>query len=1013
MGDTQTPDSINLEEKRDEAGLATVGRSDRGSFKRSDKPKPKPRKKRSSGGSTPKGSGSWGKGKYDENKHKRDENGKFAKKQGTKKKASESSSKKRNPKTSIGRGDGYEQNTENAAKVKKVQAALIKAGLLSTKGGGADGKFGPLTEAAIKKWQKKNGYEPNGVMGVGQMKEITTGKKGLAGRMYRERQKQNSAKKRTSSKKRSGSMKRTDGKTSKPSSGRSSVPKAKTGSTPKAKPKSTAPKKNQTNMYSPDKAERQKLEQMARRNQQIERLIDLLFREQELAYKTDGVNGIIETKVRRVRTPAGERHFDQPIGTIIIADAPLSFIRIGNSDFAGWDKVDGQDGKEYYVGQFDGEKGFVATDANDNVVLEADTMDDLYQSLDQKVGAALDPKAPGDLTVVASDYPGWSKIRGGSGKHYYVGKFDGEDNYVLTDVDDNVIAEGSTIREVQAALKNHDRKQTSTPKESEVDSGSDLDALFRKPGFEMKQEIAAMSSDERRELLREAREQKKNDKKFIFLADSIREAGEGHMLTGKELLSAWKATVVRQHWTDKDLKNVSDYVNRHDFEEWHEDNSAKIAITNEVARRKTAEREKVNAVKTGKLDADNIGTFVENGPSNMSDEDRKKIREWAATASKDDLRVATSAVGAKSRGDRRKASTTRAGTALAILREQERLNGERDREDKRKRDHRKRAENHFARGGPMMDRAARLLGNPKHANPDILNWDDLLALSTQMSGVIDSYRGVGRNEEADKLLAMALEAQSRRDQLQREVDEFINANAAGRKRLSMKFEALDPIEQDQFLGILGVTFVNGDRNNERKGQLESIIRNKNADAVNLAPIKTALQRYVVQSQKNSNPEGSRQRFTEGLEDLTEAGDVYSLYKLLEMLEKTKGNDRATPEMIARMDEMIPLVKNGIERAEDAKDLRRKRQVKSQGEVMPTTDNNAHSDAETTEERKSLGSIALNYDQTRMYEQFDRAVEAKDAQTMHVVGKRILNDAKANGAREGVISFVEDILNDKE
>lgn len=783
------------EVKRDEAGHATVGRpSRRGAFQRSDKPKPPPRKRSGSNGSFRRTTGSSRSGKFDESKHKRAADGKFSKQKG--RKAKDSNSKKRNANYSIGRGDGMSQNKGNAQRVKKIQAALIKQGFLSSKGGGADGKFGPLTEAAIKKWQKKNGYKTTGALGVGQMKEILTGKKGLARRLYNERQKEQAASKRSKGK--GGAFKRVRG----PESGTSKIPARTTG-------KNTGtPKRNQTNMYNPDEAEMRRLEQMARRNEQIERLIDLLYREQ-MSQKSLAPQ--METKVRRVRTPAGERHFGQPIGTIIVRDAPLDFLRIGISDFDGWDKVDGKNGRSYYVGQFDGEKGYVATDKDDRIIVEADNMDDLYKALDRKVGESMDPKASGGLTMIDSDYPGWGKQRGSSGREYYIGKFEGEDGYVATDVDDNVLVEGSRISEVLDKLKKYDAKQ---PK---------------------------ITSNEPKE--------------------------------------------VRPTPTSGVSANVTD--------------------------------ERV------------IASIINNGPSEMSEEDQQRIKEWAETASKADLRVAMSAAVAASRGDGRKASTARADVATDILRAQQKANERQEWDEQRKRDHYKRSKAFFERDGKMARFSQKMLDNPEYADPNILNWGDLLTLSMQMSGAIDSYRGIGENDKADKLLAMSVAAQKHREQLQADVDEYLNGSVAERKRLSTKFAAVDPVEQDQYLGLLKVTFGNGSRFDQRKGELESIIRNKKEDAVNLEPIRKALSKYVIQNQNNRgraiDADTERDKFTDGLADLGASGDVHSLYLLLEMLNTTRGNSRATSEQIARMDEMIPLVENVIKQAEDTRDARLKEQ----------------------------------------------------------------------------------------
>lgn len=60
-------------------------------------------------------------------------------------------------------------------------------------------------------------------------------------------------------------------------------------------------------------------------------------------------------------------------------------------------------------------------------------------------------------------------------------------------------------------------------------------------------------------------------------------------------------------------------------------------------------------------------------------------------------------------------------------------------------------------------------------------------------------------------------------------------------------------------------------------------------------------------------------------------------------------------------------------------------------------------------KASLFPMAQTFDQERMYSQFDRAVESKDMQTAQAVGRRIVNDAKANGSRPGVIEYVTETL----
>lgn len=768
MDEGQITPNLLIERKRDEAGNGTVG------SRRSSATKPKPRQqafRRTT--PPPRGSGGSGNSKFDESKHKRDSSGKFSRQAGKKVPSkAKTTPVKRNPKHSIGRGDGLTQNKENAGRVKRVQAALIKQGLLSTKGGGADGKFGPLTEAAVRKWQKKSGYKVTGVLGNGQMKEIITGKKGLARRMWKERKRKEAlaARKKKGTK---GSLKRT---TKKPSSSTSS--KKKTTS------KTSKSKKNQTNMYSPDRAEQQKLEQMARRNQQIERLIDLLFREQMIAMRTKSLPVGMETKVRRVRTPAGERHFDQPIGTIIVRDSPLSFLRIGASEFAGWDKVDGQDGKEYYVGQFDGEKGFVATDANDNVILEADTMDDLYQSLDRKVGESLDPKAPGDLTRVESDYPGWGKQRGGSGKEYYIGKFEG--------------GTGSNAYE-----------------------------------------------------------------------DGYLDHAAG-----------------REKWDTPNGKNNPE-------------------------PEPEPEPEKPSGITTyqGVLDT------VKNGKGDLKPEERDAIAEWAATATRDDLRVALSSVRAMTGGDRRKTATKRAQAALRPLKD--RMKAMNDEEDAAWQEAKRRKASEAARkrlssNDADIREANRLLENPEFADPSILNYSALEYLAHNMASAISTFREAGKKEEASKLIEMSQAANARLVEAHNDVEDFLALSAAEqRKRLGF-FATLDPVDQDQYAGAAQRTYVTGKRREMALGKLQAVIRTKNEDAVSILGTKRSMGLWAS-GRGNSDPGKYLEEIHAGLDELEKADDLSGLYELSNMIRKTKESQTNLGEDVyKRLDRLGALVAQSID-----------------------------------------------------------------------------------------------------
>lgn len=95
-----------------------------------------------------------------------------------------------------------------------------------------------------------------------------------------------------------------------------------------------------------------------------------------------------EKVVRRVRTPGGVRKYGQPIGSIIVRDGrPLANLKItGDSDYEGWVKVRGNNGKNYEVGEEDG-KWYATGDGGwDDVAAEADTEDALFEKLDKLAG---------------------------------------------------------------------------------------------------------------------------------------------------------------------------------------------------------------------------------------------------------------------------------------------------------------------------------------------------------------------------------------------------------------------------------------------------------------------------------------------------------------------------------------------------------------------------------------------------------------------------------------------------
>ena len=72
-------------------------------------------------------------------------------------------------------GTGYGSKNGDA-RVKKLQEALNKLGMKDANGNPLviDGKLGPKTTAAIKRWQKKNGMKPDGVVTPKMLSQATT-----------------------------------------------------------------------------------------------------------------------------------------------------------------------------------------------------------------------------------------------------------------------------------------------------------------------------------------------------------------------------------------------------------------------------------------------------------------------------------------------------------------------------------------------------------------------------------------------------------------------------------------------------------------------------------------------------------------------------------------------------------------------------------------------------------------------------------------------------------------------
>lgn len=101
--------------------------------------------------------------------------------------------------------------------------------------------------------------------------------------------------------------------------------------------------------------------------------------------------GDLETKtVRKVRTQAGVRRYNQPIGSIIVRDGlpPLDNISVQRGGYPGWDLVTDNNGRSYDVGRDETTGMWVATihdDWSNIVVDDAKSEEEVYQLLNEAV----------------------------------------------------------------------------------------------------------------------------------------------------------------------------------------------------------------------------------------------------------------------------------------------------------------------------------------------------------------------------------------------------------------------------------------------------------------------------------------------------------------------------------------------------------------------------------------------------------------------------------------------------
>lgn len=98
--------------------------------------------------------------------------------------------------------------------------------------------------------------------------------------------------------------------------------------------------------------------------------------------------------VRHVRTQAGVRRFNQPIGSIIVRDRKLRHLTSLEPEYDGWDRAKGSDGKTYSVGQDDDGKWIATIGDSWDAVVTARSEDEVWDALDSHAGGGKGKPTP-------------------------------------------------------------------------------------------------------------------------------------------------------------------------------------------------------------------------------------------------------------------------------------------------------------------------------------------------------------------------------------------------------------------------------------------------------------------------------------------------------------------------------------------------------------------------------------------------------------------------------------------
>jgi hypothetical protein len=104
--------------------------------------------------------------------------------------------------------------------------------------------------------------------------------------------------------------------------------------------------------------------------------------------KQDAVSHLEVKVVRHVRTTAGKRKYNQPIGAIIVADGRLPNLTGLSPMFRDYETMKGANGTRYHVSKKPVNGKWIAVTDDDKVVARSTTQEGVYKALDKKAAAS-------------------------------------------------------------------------------------------------------------------------------------------------------------------------------------------------------------------------------------------------------------------------------------------------------------------------------------------------------------------------------------------------------------------------------------------------------------------------------------------------------------------------------------------------------------------------------------------------------------------------------------------------